>query len=314
MLKQARQPHIYSPTPPKELLKKSLPVFLRVASHDPLGGLGYNIVLSGGVYIFPNRPLNLHSLTYILDPLHRMINRLVLRCPLYHTARYPHIGIDALSWLWSSSNGMLGCFYATPLVLMLCHDFDFRGERGMGLVRDDGSWEGGGSGDGEWGWSWGYHYYSFSQPPLSPPVGDTNRRWKWGWLLLLDGEKEKAVIVHHYCQFVSPADSDNHPIITDSYHQPVVKIIITKALYYKLAVITTIKLITFSNQVRWRTLYQNCRSRWDLQLYSWWLFHLKSLAPKFSLVLIFWNSLFFKLYNLGWKIDQNQSCRTWWQQ
>jgi hypothetical protein len=103
----------------------------------------------------------------------------------------PHIGIDALSWLWSSSNGMLGCFYATPLVLMLCHDFDFRGERGMGLVRDDVSWEGGGSGDEEWGWSCGYHYYSFSQP-----VGDTNRRWKWGWLLLLDGEKEKAVIVY----------------------------------------------------------------------------------------------------------------------
>ena len=33
----------------------------------------------------------------------------------------------------------------------------------------------------------------------------------------------------------------------------------------------------FSNKVRWKqTLYQSCRSRRDRQLYSWWLFHLKS--------------------------------------
>jgi len=73
-------------------------------------------------------------------------------CPLFPSISYGEVSpicIDALSWLWSPSNDMLGCFYATPLVLMLCHDFDLRGERGMGRVRDDGSWEGGELGDGE---------------------------------------------------------------------------------------------------------------------------------------------------------------------
>jgi hypothetical protein len=77
-----------------------------------------------------------------------------------------------------------------------------------------------------------------------------------------------------------------------------------------------VKLITSPIQVRWRwTLYQSFRSRWDLQLCSWWPFHLKSsMVPKISLKCHIFKFNFLNYpSNLIWKKDQHQSCRSRWE-
>ena len=110
---------------------------------------------------------------------------------------------------------------------------------------------------------------------------------KMGVIITARWWHEKAVIVHRHCQFVSPADGDNHPIITDSYHQPAVKIIITKALYYKLAVITMVQHSKTNN------FFKSSRMKMNFI----WLFHLKLF--RYSKILfhvhIFWKFNFFEL-------------------
>ena len=90
-----------------------------------------------------------------------------------------------------------------------------------------------------------------------------------GWL------HEPAVITNHYRWFVLASGGDGDPFLTATlFYEPVVKITFTNCWTYACS---TIKFIKFSNKVGWKqTLYPICISRWDLQLCSWWLFHLKS--------------------------------------
>ena len=121
-------------------------------------------------------------------------------------------------------------------------------------------------------------------------VRNMNRWWReyYRWFVRTSGaititaasSYQPTVIVHHRSQFAPPVGSDHVLHITvASPYEPAVKTFSPPArcmIWRWLPCYSINKFITFSNKVTWKqTFYQSCRSRYNRQLHSWWLFHLK---------------------------------------